>query len=225
MDVGRPRPGPSALVFQAVALIAYVVALLGWPAPPAEPPQAAASGVDRTLEAIEPVAQRCASADPPDWRAFARALDGIGGPAATLVAWAPRVSESARAGYEASTGGDAFRAFLIREPDGHGGLREVTARREHFPLHLVYPPTRSNALLGLDLLADPMLGQAIARAGRSATPSVVIPSKGLLGSGSSPLVVVPVVRDGRLVGVMVAAVPEVQPAVGSPRLVTRPGPR
>jgi hypothetical protein len=92
-------------------------------------------------------------------------------------------------------------------------------------VHLVYPPPRSNALLGLDLPADPGLDEAIDRAGRSGAPQVLLSPGGLLGSGAGPLLVLPVMRGGRLAGVLVASVPATLPPGAGPRLVTRPWPR
>ncbi len=214
-------------------LVGYGAALLAWPAPAGRDPTASAAlspaveaAVDRTLQSLEPLAQRCGSMDPPDWRAFARAVQAAGEPVHPLVVWAPAVPETARAGYEADTGRDAFRSFLIREPDGRAGLRAAAARDAHFPVHLVDPAPRSNALLGLDLPADPALAEAIARAGQSGAPQLLLSGKALLpGSSSGPLLVMPVLRGGRLAGVLVAAVPAAVPPGAAPRLVTRPWPR
>ena len=179
--------------------------------------------VDGALDAIEPLAERLGSDGPVDWRAFSRALEA--GPGQALVTWAPRVERAERAAYEAGTGRDAFRSFLIREPGG-GGLQPARARADHFPVHLVHPAPASRRLLGLDLLSDPGLAAAIGRVRRSTAAQVLFPATaGLRGDTGQVLVVVvvPVLRQGALAGVLVAALPAPGPVrPGAPRLVTRP---
>jgi hypothetical protein len=196
--------------------------------------------VDGALEVLDPLADRLGSDAPLDWRGFSRTLEA--GPEQALVAWAPRVAGMERAAYEADTGRDAFRSFLIREPGG-GGLQPARARADHFPVHLVHPAPASKRLLGLDLLSDPGLAAAIGRVRRSTAAQVLFPaSAGLAGPaparesgsynqklpGGEParvlvVVVVPVLRQGALAGVLVAALPAPAPVRPvAPRLVTLP---
>jgi hypothetical protein len=132
--------------------------------------------VENMLARIEPVARRVATGEPVDWRSFSRALDpGDRRRDKGLIVWAPHVSAADRAEYELQTGRDSYRSFNIRDADGRGGLRPAASRREHFPVHLVEPPTESNRILGLDLLSEPALTEAVVRASGSLAPQVVLP--------------------------------------------------
>ena len=136
--------------------------------------------------ASSPLASQVAGARPPGlahllaqrWKQAA----GRGGPG--VVLWAPQVPGQARADYELQTGRDTFRSFDIREPDGRGGMRPAPGRAEHFPVHLVDPPAESNRLLGLDLLSEPAIAEAIAQAGRSGLPQVLLPAGRVLAAGA-----------------------------------------
>jgi hypothetical protein len=161
------------------------------------------------LARISPVADQVAGDAPPDWRAFARAVQPADRSGPGIVLWAPRVTGSARADYELATGRDAFRSFRIRDTDGRGGLAPAASRAEHFPIHLVDPPGESNRLLGIDLLSEGTLAGALARARSSLSPQLLLTGTPALQGPPGPqlVVVLPVVRASRLHGLLVAAVP------------------
>jgi CHASE1-domain containing sensor protein len=174
--------------------------------------------VEGTLGRLGPLARQVAAGEPFDWRAFSRALDpGAGGPrdGDGVVVWAPRVPARGRASYEMDSGRHGYRSFRIGDADGRGGLRPARPRPDHFPVHLVDPPAPHSRILGLDLLSEPALSEAIGRAGRSGLPQVLLP-QGLALTGADPrlVIVVPVARGPELKGVLLAAL--ALPALGPP---------
>jgi hypothetical protein len=174
--------------------------------------------VEGALARLYPLADQVADEQPPDWRSFARAVQN-GAPAAPsggqLFLWAPQVAGETRADYELHTGRDSFRSFHIREPDGRGELRPARRRAEHFPVHLVDPPAESRRLLGLDLLSQPAIAEAIGRARRSRSPQVLLsPALDLAPAGRRLVIVLPVARGPRLRGVLLAVLPQIQ-TIGS----------
>ena len=191
------RPGPVPSVEQALA--EQAVELAG----------ALEQEVESALTRLHPVARQVAGGEPFDWRLFSRALDPTAGPrGGGLIVWAPQVPAAARGAYELQTGRDTFRSFSIRDPDGRGGLRPAGRRAEHFPVHLIDPPAENSRLLGLDLLSEPAIAEAIGRAGRSRLPQVSLPPPLAIAPAQRRLVIVlPVARGPQLQGVLVAALP------------------
>jgi hypothetical protein len=220
----RPRRG-WALQGAGVAVYLAALAADGPGAPPSaeralaeravELAGALEQEVEGALARLYPLADPVADEQPPDWRSFARAVQN-GAPAAPsgappgggLFLWAPQVAGETRADYELHTGRDSFRSFHIREPDGRGELRPARRRAEHFPVHLVDPPAESRRLLGLDLLSQPAIAEAIGRARRSRSPQVLLSHALDLGPAGRRLVIVlPVARGPRLRGVLLAVLP------------------
>ena len=153
---------------------------------------------DQVLHTLAPIASRLRVGEPVDWKQFARLTSEAAGPTMSdgaadgrrldqrLFAWAPRVTEGARAGYESRTGDDGYRSFRVIELQARAGLVAAGQRPWHLPVHLASPVEQAAALLGLDLAADAELRAAVDRAGRSGQAELLGPrSLGDLPAGTT----------------------------------------
>jgi CHASE1-domain containing sensor protein len=135
-----------------------------------------------------------------EFTAFARA-SVIQDQLARALAWAPRVSDAERPGFEAQARAAGRRDFAIR--DGIGTTSEPAAPRpEYFPLYLLEPRTDREPLLGLDLGAEPRRRADLDQARDLGQPRAMLPLDLGLEVADQPalLVALPHYRNGAPVG-------------------------
>lgn len=132
--------------------------------------------VNAALGLLTPLRARLRTGEPTDWKAFDAAVSEsrMRRPTQQLVLWAPRVSESARAGFEADSGRDAFRSLRVVEPAPAGALVPAQSRDRHHPLALAAPLQPGAELLGLDLMASTELEPALAKSAEAGQQPIVV---------------------------------------------------
>ncbi|WP_434705519.1 diguanylate cyclase [Pseudomonas sp. Z1-12] len=113
-------------------------------------------------------------------------------------AWAPRVLRDERQAFERQAQADGGAQFMIREPDGHGGLQLAAERDEYVPVLYIHSRSAYGAPLGLDLLSEPLRRATVER---SRQRGGVAASQPLDFMGADPmftrgvLLVAPVIRE------------------------------
>jgi hypothetical protein len=204
-----PLAGATLATF-ATALLTLDLA----PAQPATaslPDQAAALAERLERETADAVAlagtvrARLRSGDATNWKDFDGLVAGAPthSPVQTLVAWAPRVSATAREAFEAESGRDGFRSFRIAAPNDSGGLRPVAVgssdgssngvsdgSQVHHPIAMTAPLSLGGDLLGLDLGTLSGFDAALARLESGDDVALIGPTT-LLPSNACPA------HDGR----------------------------
>ncbi|WP_434571412.1 sensor domain-containing diguanylate cyclase [Pseudomonas sp. Z3-6] len=113
-------------------------------------------------------------------------------------AWAPRVLRDERQAFERQAQADGGAQFMIREPDGHGGLQLAAERDEYVPVLYIHSRSAYGPPLGLDLLSEPLRRATVER---SRQRGGVAASQPLDFMGADPmftrgvLLVAPVIRE------------------------------
>ncbi|MCM2460561.1 diguanylate cyclase [Pseudomonas sp. CG7] len=78
-------------------------------------------------------------------------------------AWAPRVLRDERQAFERQAQADGGAQFMIREPDGHGGLQLAAERDEYVPVLYIHSRSAYGPPLGLDLFSEPVRRATVER--------------------------------------------------------------
>ena len=166
--------------------------------------------VEGALARLSPVAQQVATDEPIDWRAFCRALDpDATRPDAGIVLGRRRSPRRTAPPTSCKAGATPSAASASAIPMAGAARGRRASAPGTFPIHMVDPPAANSGLLGLDLLSEPAVSEAIVRAGRSGLPQVLLPAALELAGADGPRLVIllPVARGAQLRGVLLAAVP------------------
>ncbi len=117
-------------------------------------------------------------------------------PALQSVGWAPRVTQAERLFFERQIRENGIPDFSIREPGAPGPPAAV--RDEYYPLTYVEPFARRRAVLGLDMLVEPIRRDTIVQARDSGRVMMTAPIRPYLTDVMTPavLLIAPVYRPG-----------------------------
>ena len=85
-------------------------------------------------------------------------------PDVQALAWAPRVADAERPGFEERSRGEGVSDFRITEKRSDGALVPAARRQEYFPICFVARPKGNEAFLGYDLASEEACRQAMDRA-------------------------------------------------------------
>jgi PAS domain S-box-containing protein len=77
-------------------------------------------------------------------------------PGTLALEWIPRVSDAARAAYEAGVRREGFPGFQIMERSPQSLTLRAGRRNEYFPVHYIEPSRGNEAALGFDLGSEPV---------------------------------------------------------------------
>lgn len=91
------------------------------------------------------------------------------------LAWDPRVSESERAGLEASAGADGLEQFQFREQRDEGVMVPAGWRREYFPVYFLENLERNMPALGFDVASESTRRAALEKARDDGVPAATAP--------------------------------------------------
>jgi signal transduction histidine kinase/integral membrane sensor domain MASE1 len=117
-------------------------------------------------------------------------------PMVQAIEWAPRVGGGERLAFEAAQRQEVPQ-FEIREPRPPGQPHRAGERDEYYPVTYVEPPLGNEAVLGLDVAADPDRRGAVDRALASGRVSATRPLRLVQGPGDEAgLLLLLAVRDG-----------------------------
>jgi len=117
-------------------------------------------------------------------------------PALQSVGWAPRITQEERLSFERQMRENGILDFAIWEPGAPGPL--AAGRGEYYPLTYVEPFARRRAVLGLDMLVEPIHRDIIAQARDSGRVVMTAPIRSYLTDVMTPavLLIAPVYRSG-----------------------------
>ncbi len=107
-------------------------------------------------------------------------------PALQSVGWAPRITQAERLFFERQIRENGIPDFTIREPGAPGPPAAV--RDEYYPLTYVEPFARRRAVLGLDMLVEPIRRDTIAQARDSGRVMMTAPIRPYLTDVMTPAV-------------------------------------
>ncbi|MGH8571420.1 MAG: CHASE domain-containing protein, partial [Gammaproteobacteria bacterium] len=149
------------------------------------------------LRAIEGLFAASHRVERQEFGAFAEAVMARH-PGFKALEWAPRVSGTHRAAYEAAARQEGHARFELTEEDDQGRRRRAAPREEYFPVHYVEPHRGNDAALGFDLSSEPIRREALERS-RDTAASVVSGLVTLIRADRDPAGVLffhPVYRKG-----------------------------
>ncbi len=115
------------------------------------------------LEALRRFYMGSTEVDRREFRAFVGPAPGVRA-GIEAMAWAPRVPRSQRARIEAQARQEGLADFQIREIGRDGKPGPAGDRDWHYPILMIEPEERNQAMLGLDQGANPACLEAMARA-------------------------------------------------------------
>jgi two-component sensor histidine kinase/CHASE1-domain containing sensor protein len=125
-------------------------------------------GSDHYLQVVQSIADFDHAVGHIDAHAFEQFVKGaLADPGIRALGWAPLLSDSERADYEANRREEGRTRFEVLEPDGHGQLVRANDRNDYYPLDLIEPQPPHARLLGLDLASTSRWRAALAGSARS----------------------------------------------------------
>jgi diguanylate cyclase (GGDEF)-like protein len=111
------------------------------------------------------------------------------------TAWAPRVTDADRAGFEQALRAEGFADFQISDRDDARRLIPAADRALYFPVQFVDPDAALGGILGFDFISEPRRLAALRRARATGRPAALSPLRLNLShpnDGSAFIIVAPV---------------------------------
>ena len=78
--------------------------------------------------------------------------------------WIPRVSKEERLAYKLRAQKEGLPNFMIKEPDGKGGMKKAEESDEYYPVYYVEPLSGNEKAVGFNLASNPARREALKKA-------------------------------------------------------------